>query len=426
MKSVLVFIIGLFTLHTGMASGASKTHCDLPEPNAEIDAVARWAEEVGDVLGNIDMRKRVSGDMETSFGTLIDKSCWMKRSPSEYRKWLDRLESALAHAMVRSKQCENIFHIPELSGVIVKLRRVRISCAELPGAAMGASMGTLLTSPSLTRDYELGAWGKHTDNYGLDDLAMAITHESLHWSVNNRQWHQDVKGSEARKKYGCQDSLFNDRVYLVAAACFPESYTGTWFYNSAWECPGVCESAFTEVEPKPLGWTIDTFSQGADRTYAKKLTQTEASLICEKIRSMRRGYLNTEADRNRILGRIIKVDRYLRKNGIRAKSGASGLDLRIGRYVELALEAYGPRANMSDIKKRLKEESAKLKEHISEVCAKPNQMKEFCDLKQNPVEAMTAFIEETINKLTGDEYLLYSHPALKTAPHPIYSSPKRR
>ena len=398
--------------------------CEIPRPNAGIEEIAKWAEDTGDLLGNSFLRKRSNGDMQTSFGTLIDKSCWQKRSPKEYREWLDRVESAIAHAMTQTKRCEKVLGLPVLSDVIPKIRRMRINCNDFENHTMAADYG-VITSPRLAREYELVNWSHDATLESTDWLASNVLHEALHWTAsNNRHWHAKASEKETGK---CENSVFADRIYLTTAACFPLSLRGWSFYTTALDCPGVCESAFTESDPNAPDWFRAHVTRGGDRIIAKKHSADEAALLCGNIRKNRKRF-QSYLDSMKAIGlRTVKTIDYLKK--AQDPNSFKELDALLLANTSIVDAAFTPGANLAKSKKQLADKAAEIRRAISTTCARADlnaDWNAFCKMKENPVDATLTYIQTKINELREDDSLLYISAKQTTAPHPLYSPRKEK
>jgi hypothetical protein len=110
-------------------------------------------------------------------------------------------------------------------------------------------------------------------------------------AANNRSWHNF---SDSRDSRGCNNSLFEDRIYLLQAACFPESNYGQEIRDEEsglQSCPQVCQRALTQTDLTSSMTTmsdITTPGSGNMGFYGPSLqavpySRERAQAICEQV-----------------------------------------------------------------------------------------------------------------------------------------------
>jgi len=220
-------------------------------PASHLDTIAHWARS-NDPLKDEYLPEAKKGWFRTRMGAVLKPSCV---------PFADRIESALTTILTQSWRCQKHIGFQELSSILPMVRRAQIDCKK-----MGDSVVATHDPEHLTRNDSRWALATarfdHRYEVSLNtiwaadqqvDIAAPLFHEFLHMlSTSNREWHNE---STARARWGCQSSLFEDRIYLIQAACFPYNFVTTSFYDpfmkgtyAPYHCTQACESALTEVD----------------------------------------------------------------------------------------------------------------------------------------------------------------------------------
>lgn len=293
--------------------------CETP---VNLSDIAGWAEKL-DTAGNLAMPKPDdSGDYVTKMGAIIDESCFKNHAGPERQKMIDRMENILARVGMGVGQCSRLFGFNELSSVLHTLRRVRFSCKKLAAKTAAEAeltdhiwIGTLPCSSTFTKNYRVSISPESMllGEEDPDHLAATLFHETLHHTAaNNRQWHNESWMSGKHSTKGCKNSLFEDRVYFISAACFPRTSYGQDFFagnGSASTCANVCNAALTEVDDDMASKYGGGFGakQGlVARPYAK----VDVEQTCRLVNTVekRNSSLNTDSDN--LQKRQMKVSKY--------------------------------------------------------------------------------------------------------------------
>jgi len=278
----------LLALALAFLGSNARAEC-VPTALAESKAIAAWAKEI-DYIGREVVRQPQPGDRVTSFGTVIDGSCFAGLSVKDAEQKLDFISRSIGFALTQSRRCEKAFGLPAYGEVMPHLRRATIYCSKdaespiLATANQNDPQDSTKTAGWSQRweimDFNVNAFIGSSGG-GIARAAATLAHEALHWGSNgNRAWHSDAL---AKKKNweGCADSVLADRVYLLEAACFPTSSLGEELRRQLQKggCPEICESAFSESERSKL------LEQGvSEQTIGPALSKSEARKICTRIK----------------------------------------------------------------------------------------------------------------------------------------------
>ncbi|HXH75564.1 MAG TPA: hypothetical protein VNJ08_11395 [Bacteriovoracaceae bacterium] len=411
--SPLSFIILLFPIMVFAQAKDDKFACSAPDPEWALTRVAQWAEEM-DNLGTTAMR---SGKTLTKFGNPIDESCFKGLSPENAKKRLARIEAGIGYAMTQAQRCWSNIGFAGTTGIIPKLRRTNINCSETKFAA-AAKMG-FFHSPTCDHKYELVNWGNYMDTAPMRWVGSTLFHEALHWSVaNNRSYHNQT---HTRNRKGCDKSLYEDRVYLMEAACFPRSDVGAELYDPSFgaaNCPGVCEKGLTEAD------SAVKFNQaGGEALYGHNHTPQEAKIICDKIRDVPRKY---EASRKE-LKEVTERFSVMKNLGIQ-KLGDSenGKKLR-GLFDEafmLTQNAYDPNTSLEGVKKNFASKKVQFISQVKAICGGANTppLQDFCKdytPEKNPFLEEMGRLSLKLENIKVSDFNLYTNapqaPALVPA-----------
>jgi hypothetical protein len=255
-----VFRVTVTIAVCAMLGSPSARADDCPNP---ITALTSFFGDVGDRLWNWSLVAQIwkldpkensalltpsGGERATSFGALIEPSCFAGLTPVQRRALKARLDAAVTAAVTQALRCQQAIGVPEIATAVSVLRRTRIGC-DASKFDDGQSDKIALTTPG-----SINLNPARIKNYSVGDLAQVLFHEGLHSTPSgNRAWHNDV--SSAGRTYGtCRQSQFMDRIYLLEAACFPanSSMMLSPLYSRAPDaflsCQGACEATFTEVD----------------------------------------------------------------------------------------------------------------------------------------------------------------------------------
>lgn len=372
--------------------------------------VAKWAEEM-DILGKSAMR---NGTVFTKFGNPIDESCYKGLSKEEWEKRLARMEAGIAHAVTQAQRCWSTLGFGSTTGIIPTLRRTKFNCSSNTKVAASASFSGV-NAPTYDHSYELNDWGPYMDKAPMDWVGSTLFHETLHWSVeNNRSYHNHT---HTRNRSGCDKSLYEDRVYLLEASCFPNSDVGQEFYDDkkgAVNCPGVCEKAMTESDTNTLPWFQRAFQGGSENLHGGKYKPKEAEIICNRVRNVQKNYKQSREDEKILKSRTKSLLEWGKNN---FGDDTQGRDLQVfaKEAFDVADNAYDPDSNLNGIKKVFAERKKKFVEEVRKTCEKPLSMTlmSFCKFytpEKNPVIDEMKRIEEQFKQIKVSDFALFTSP----------------
>jgi hypothetical protein len=294
----------------GTRSSGSGGVC-LPAPELEARVAA-----LREAMGVVDLTVH-PGDAPTGIGLgVIDASCLTGEREGGRDAIIGRIQAAVSRASEQMQRCWDQYRVPVGPDVGAVLRRTRFLCQDPDGGGIVASMRRT------TRTYDSCGRGltRHTDGayrryqmtisaprsglpskinqvasteLPLDEFASFLAHEAMHvLAMNNRDWHNSFDPA-VRTATGCTSSLFEDRIYLTQAMCFPDSDYGRAFYGEggASQCPEVCQRAVTEVDAEAALMYAASATPGSERTGSFGPSQVsipastrEAELLCERAR----------------------------------------------------------------------------------------------------------------------------------------------
>jgi hypothetical protein len=197
----------------------------------------------------------------TAQGLMVHHTCFKDVDEARKNEMLSRLEQTLSYMSVQTDRCHTLFgdenHLDDFKRIPDFLSRTVLRCRPQVGAMALTQAyrtkaqevvdvgGLPLALITVNMDY-----GNFLANplYAFDrrgeELASILAHEALHGLSRNYQpWHNHFK-TEGKKFEGCADSIFEDRIYLLQAACFPRSSVGEDFYfKGAAKCENLCRKA---------------------------------------------------------------------------------------------------------------------------------------------------------------------------------------
>jgi hypothetical protein len=240
--------------------------------------------EEADPIGSERLRETVDeSDLVSSWGPVFSKSC----QSVPLAKW----ESVLERAFAQTYRCNKQVGLNQLRDAIKVMRRFRIVCEGLSKKGVGA------TSPLYHKEKGVFIWNIEDDKYEIkisdelfekfrdgdapvqEELTESFFHEALHQTASNlRDWHADEKEVARRfNNKSCKETVFTDRIYLLGAACFPDSLRGEELLSK--ECYSACPKAFMD-EPEP---DVIKYYPSKPPLRAKSVPAKAAKAYCERI-----------------------------------------------------------------------------------------------------------------------------------------------
>lgn len=281
-----------------------------------------------------------------------------------------------------------------------KTKQVRIADIYQLGSVIGSSP----IAPNYTKGY----------NDSNHEGAAILFHESLHFTESdNTQWHHHPR---ERNIYGCSDSLFEDRVYFIEAACFPLTPRGrelfiqkkgaakdpTTLYSAA-DCSNICKSAFQNVDTSKMKSLMAALGRTSES--AKPFTPGEVQNICQGVSEVRDFY--------RKFQRPIDIQVSLSKNNEIPRQMANTTDNA---------------KSVKDIESKV-QEVAKLTTLLRDAREKSDDLKSSSDIRQNLVqlkgkidgfcnqnrEQLNSFCKQTLENITEAEIAIQNHIELITS-----------
>lgn len=252
-----------------------------------------------DPLGNKEIVPPQKNQKATQYGTLIESSCYQRkgRHAGTYEsKVLKRFHDALGFALGGLVGCRSRFGFEETRQILSALRRTTIRCA-VPSessslAYMSMDHGSQKAKGSASQKgllfhMTLFRFGNQKST-SVDEtvggqvspefLAATIAHEAMHAvGMDNTEWHNNPVD---RGKFGCHDSMFEDRIFFMEAVCFPKGMLGQNLFlkGGSYSCPEVCLSALAShsdqsLTPPPGGLLARTYSRSEAEPYCKKIQE---------------------------------------------------------------------------------------------------------------------------------------------------------
>lgn len=341
---------------------AGSHDCVVPASDAGLRNLVNRANEVTELA--------CKNGLQLDLGPTLEPSCLTGNVLENVR----RLELLLNYSAEQLNRCRQVY--PLLVGIdeaILHLKSMKISCKMTAlgfaasesvkecGNWLGGLFGkkSYCTNKSLN-DFKMeldlqslyqmpggeGGRMKPIDPSGAQRLVQAMAHESLHHSpVNNRSWHNQAHLHRIR---GCSPSVFEDRVYLIGALCFPlaEEHGFLDPDEGAISCKGVCERALTQVDDA----MPDSYrrAEGMELLIARPMQQKQAADLCSSVRSNISSYRNLVKRRDELerpLGKRSHAIAYLRDT-----SELAPLYSLFKEFQTAALKIYAPEENFNSAK----------------------------------------------------------------------------
>jgi hypothetical protein len=207
-------------------------------------------------------------DREIEDGGVIDSSCRSGDLGPRGDEIVEKIRRANEVVMQRLSECGPLMRLWEPQQAMEVLARTRITCSVATNTSeagrmdWSASCDRMLAtaySPRLVGRFHMnlpvfvGTVKDGKDPSFLaasdDENASFLFHEAMHvLAANNRSWHNSLDGRGTR---GCENSQFEDRIYMLQAGCFPQSNYGLRVRDPELgirSCPEVCTRALTEVD----------------------------------------------------------------------------------------------------------------------------------------------------------------------------------
>lgn len=417
MKILILALV--FPLYAYTQAHDDEFACNPPDPEWSTERVAEWAKNL-DILGSKAMRsgtpcnpknQKIKGQCFTAFGNPVDDSCYNSIEPKKWALRLKRMEEGIAYAVTQAQRCWSTLGFGSTRGFLSKIRRAKFNCtnSKSRGLAASASMGGIF-SPTFDHEYTMNDWGAYMDNEPMETVGSTLFHEALHWTVNNnREWHNCTD----RNRTGCDKSQFEDRVYLMEAACFPESDVGQQLYgkNGAIKCANVCKNSLTQADKGAIAWHQRNFQKGSQGLFGHSYKPAEADLICERIKNVPENYQKSQQERAAIVKKAKAQLIWAQKHWGKSED-AKQLATLLEEALMTAENAYDPNLKLDGIKKVFNEQRAKLKAELTKVCAEPhsNTLAAFCNShtpEKNPIIDGLAKIAKDLDRVNPKDFSLY-------------------
>ncbi|HTL11013.1 MAG TPA: hypothetical protein VL588_00915 [Bdellovibrionota bacterium] len=298
--SKIIFLAGALWAFAGFL----EANADCPPTDLGAGALSTWARDTVDAA---------TQGITLQNGTIIDQDCVDHLSGTARAARLARLNAAVQFASRQADACHQATNLPDPTNVGPTLAHTRIHCKEYNGTANAMTdevvnhgyhptqrlFMPLVTTHHFDRSYEttvnVGAISD-LDRGEITDVAKSLFHEMLHFYSNNTTWHNE--GDAHHPSYGCNNSLFTDRVYFMSAVCFPMSINGRAYYDAttgAAACPAVCDAALGHVDDIEEAH-LEPWVYGADALVAKPLTVGDRRIICGRIADAQRRQSHAATD----------------------------------------------------------------------------------------------------------------------------------
>jgi hypothetical protein len=391
--------------------------CTRPNPTWSIDEVADWAESM-DLIGERATRPVGQRDHVTAFDSPIDRNCSNGQTDAQWSARQRKIDAALARALSGSQRCEATLGL-HMRPVLLILRRARLRC--FTEAAGPDGMMTLAsaeqgggTSPTVNHRYDLNLNTNYLDSSSVEELAATLVHEALHWTRhNNTEWHNH---NAHKSRTTCSNSIFEDRVYMMGAACFPESRIGKNFYGAsgAASCPNICQTALTSSDSAAVHWSQRFFQHGSEGLYGGRLGAGDARSVCQRISQVSANYKRAQDEKGLISTRARMINRYVAKHSIfnLSPEGQTARD-EIQDFYALAKEIYNPSADRALNYQLMRQKAQSALEYLSEKCQAPvsNDWYGFCGqwaAGDDPVSRDVAAIIRRVERSRLDDINLYT------------------
>ena len=392
----------------GQTRGASGTStCD--SPATETSQLQSWIQSL-DLVGQSFLRTPESGDTRLASGGLVAESCFQGLNTAQRAVLLSEFSEVINRSIVGAELCNQTLRLPGANDVISILRRTRFECSSGIGSNFIAVNRPVHYDPFVSpfgvvttgydRSYSVIIQPESLASLPIDDLAAFMFHEGFHSTAsNNRSWHDHPLDGHFAS--GCSNSIFEDRVYLTHAACFPQSGWGRYFYLAgvgAVNCPGVCERALTRSDPGQ-GFTSSWQSGGLGGTVgpplqAVALSAGDASAVCSRIRSVQEigrrlnEELETASRRYQLVTNSSIFPTSAHDQGRQLRSAFREIHSTFGR-------AYEVGADIDSILADFRQKKGALLSSLESTCANSSALTEwrsFCDIQGAPlVDAVTQF-----------------------------------
>ena len=379
--------------------------CQRPNPAWALEDVARWAEEM-DIIGNRAIRNIGNGDQATSFNNPIDRSCFKDLNETQWNTRLQKIEEAMARALTGSQRCEATLGL-HMRPMLHILRRSRLHCftkgANADGMLTLASANNGgMTSPTSNHRYNMNLNTKYLDKASVEELASTLVHEALHWTKhNNTDWHNHTGG---RDRETCNNSLFEDRVYMMTAACFPDSKIGKKFYGvgGAHSCPEICQTALTSSDSGAVHWTERLFQHGSDGRYGGRMGARDAEFVCQRISQVPRKYARAKETQALIKRRHRLFIDYLKRypEAFESQEG-SALRIKLNLFFKSAADIFDSSADRQGNYRRMMIRARQMQETLAQKCRAPiaSNWVHFCGQWQFGQDPVSREIRSTIIKV---------------------------
>lgn len=395
--------------HSSASFATVFNECEPPEagPNGHTHAIGQWV-SISDYMKDMALRKKENvGDIQLDTGPIIDANCVTGARKNKADTTLKNLKTAIDKALIQAYRCDRALGLPAAGSSFSILRRARISCKNAAphiGAANDLFKRNLWYAPltetkrNVDHSYQFIVPPHTIDVKDFDSYIIAsfLFHEGLHSTANNNhdEWHASAE--KTGHTFGCANSLFEDRIYFIHSACFPNTVHGKHLTNIMNKCPNVCESAFTKVNRK----TTFAAGSGSAAIYglsgnigpdlnARPLGRQEAKMLCNRITQTNESNLKLKEELKQTKDSIHAARKGLKKTPLFPKGNSQEtgrLELKILAIEEKSDLALNPPYNWEARIAEMVKNEAEIKNIIEETCAKkpiPNDWVETCAFKGN-------------------------------------------
>ncbi|MCC7440273.1 MAG: hypothetical protein IT285_01485 [Bdellovibrionales bacterium] len=363
-------------------------------------------------------------------GTIVDESCLAGLDATARGRRIARIRAAVDFASDQATRCHEAFRLPDPTNVPGTLARTRLRCSDL-GDNVNAQaattvdhgwcptqrlLGALITTPHYERSYEVEITTRtsHALDVGdIDSLASTLFHETLHFSSNNRIWHNEP--TAAHTGSGCANSLYTDRVYFLTAACFPNSPRGRQFRANAPEaapagCANVCDEALGTIDQA----AIDEYSHvyGARGLIASPLTAGDRRIIC--------GRITASSRRAREVLPELRHDLRMAERALSTLPRAAIFETMIGREIAVATKlipfsGYTPARTPEAAVAELRASRARIDAELNRRCASgadpapltSAQNYDLCTTQRIRIGGAYDTLTRALLRFNAEDYLIY-------------------
>jgi hypothetical protein len=376
------------------------------------------------------------GDYRSPLGFIIRRSCFSGPRADKKEVIIKRYENMLGFMLQQVSRCYKLLGFPQIESIPSLLRVVELTCA----ARKGGDDAQSYTEPFQNFEWKpsnkiFGLTGYSANSLGrreieinidegrdlsapIENLSSLLLHELLHFTASmNRSWHDTWE--QSHQEDGCENSLFEDRVYFLQAACFPQSGYGLRLYGkwkktqiengrSSWkvksallDCEGLCHKALGEVD------SIESFMKAypelrqiykvGKMQIAKSMHKKTREILCGRTHQVATTRKQYQLAREDIVAfrYELRVKPYLDALTFKEGDGPS-LKMRFQEYIDIINRPF-PRAPKL---KRLTELKGEIEKQVSELCyRKPDA----CEVNNEPFKSVLDRGYALVENLTSEQ-----------------------